>query len=700
MPTLTDFQSTTMVHRTGDVFNPPGLTNFLGCLQAAPGLMAVQHLTFAPYSQGDIWIGTLTLNDCCLHTSSLPIHYTWRPDRIDRHMRVDGFDLHTQTVMGVRAQTVTIALRIKNTAPIQQTARLRIQTGDGVIHSLGGWKTPYSPKEGPAISVTPWEGTPPPESLVRNTRTVLPDGAGLLYTSQTSTAYSLQATVPPPDNIDRSWLHFAVDLAPGEKRTLYFFIGIGGDKDRLKAAFEAWRLDPEAAFATAEADWQAEVDAVFTPGNDRYSGHLPTLLTENSDLQAIYLNAIIGVVYFKREPPDGSYGRTYTTLMPRYWVTTSFINDWSLSAYLLAMLDPDCLRKHVELWLARDIYSHFGTEYVSGGNAGNWYSCNDFALTRLITAYLRVTGDFDWLDHVAGERSIRAHLLAMARHYRDLDGGSGLADYGDRNSLLEAVGSYTHEVASLNAANVWMLREVASLLDYLGDEDETPVLRQEAAALVPKVQTLYVSGSGYWACRQPDGTLVPVRHVWDFIHTINFLHDDLPPVQIDEMITFFQQELQSPAWMAALSPLDEDIGFSLRPDHQWNGSFPGWVAFAACAVARAGRWEVLAGWLPGLARSANQGPYSQAHFVETYAEPEDGGARKAPTEWPYINDWAIVCVGGFVELVLFQLFGLEMGYAELTARPHLSPFDPEARLENVPYQGHLFTAHADGWERQ
>ncbi|HMB89365.1 MAG TPA: hypothetical protein VKP65_00870, partial [Rhodothermales bacterium] len=159
MPALTDFQSTTMVHRTGDVFNPPGLTNFLGCLQAAPGLMAVQHLTFAPYSQGDTWIGTLTLNDCCLHTSGLPIQYIWRPDRIDRHMHVDGFDLHTRTVMGVQKQSVTIALRIKNTASVQQTARLNIQTGDGVIHSLEGWKTPYSPKEGPAISVTPWEGT-------------------------------------------------------------------------------------------------------------------------------------------------------------------------------------------------------------------------------------------------------------------------------------------------------------------------------------------------------------------------------------------------------------------------------------------------------------------------------------------------------------------------------------------------------------
>lgn len=699
MPDLKDFQSTTMVHRTGDLFNPPGLTNFFGCLQAAPGIMAVQHLTFAPYSQGDTWIGTLTLNDRCLHTSGQPIHYLWRPDRIDRHMRLDSFDLHTRTVMGVRAQTVTIALRIKNTASDQQKVRLRIQTGDGVIHSRDGWKTPYSPKEGPAISVTPWEGTPPPETLVRNTRTMLPDGVGLWYASQTSTAFSLQATVPPPDSIDRSWLTFALDLAPGEERTLYFFVGVGGDKERLAATFEKWRGDPATSFVVAEADWQAEVEAVFTPSNDRYSGHLPTLVTQNEDLQRIYRNAIIGVVYFKREHPGSQYGRTYTTLMPRYWVTTTFMNDWSLSAYLLAMLDPDCLRKQVELWLARDIYSHFGTEYVSGGNAGNWYSCNDFALTRLITAYLRVTGDVGWLEQVVGGRSIQAHLLHMAHHYRDLDKGSGLADYGDRNSLLEAVGSYTHEVASLNAANVWILREVAALLDHLGKENEAEGLRQEAADLMPQVQALYVPGAGYWACRQPDGEMVPVRHVWDFIHTINFLYDNLPPEQIDEMVAFFQQELQSPAWMAALSPLDEDTGFSLRPDHQWNGSFPAWVAFAACALARAGRWKMLAGWLPGLARSANQGPYSQAHFVETYADPEEGGARKAPTEWPYINDWAIVCVGGFVELVLFHLFGVKMGFESFTAQPHLDLFDATARLEKIPYQGDLFTASASGWVR-
>jgi hypothetical protein len=180
-----------------------------------------------------------------------------------------------------------------------------------------------------------------------------------------------------------------------------------------------------------------------------------------------------------------------------------------------------------------------------------------------------------------------------------------------------------------------------------------------------------------------------VRHVWDFIHTLNFLHADLPATQVDEMVGFFRRELMTPAWLAALSPLDEDTGFSLRPDHQWNGSYPGWVALAASALVKAGRADLLQQWLPGLARTANQGPYSQAHFVETYAPAVEGGARKAPTEWPYINDWAILCAGGFFETVVLDLFGLDFGYARFEARPQMGLFDPAATLENVPHQGQL-----------
>ena len=41
---------------------------------------------------------------------------------------------------------------------------------------------------------------------------------------------------------------------------------------------------------------------------------------------------------------------------------------------------------------------------------------------------------------------------------------SGLADYGGLNNLLECVNTYLHEVASLNAANVFNLRAAAEVL--------------------------------------------------------------------------------------------------------------------------------------------------------------------------------------------------------------------------------------------
>jgi len=697
IPTPDEFRSAKMEARAGELFNPPGLSNFFGCLQTADDVLAIQHLTFAPYSMGEARLGVLAVNGCSLRASGLPVEYEWRPDRVTRRMRVGAIALESITVMGVREQSATVELRVTNTTSSPGPAHLRIQCGEGVIHSINNWKTPYSPRECPAISTTPWEGTPPPETLVRNHREPLPSGDGILHTSKTSVACAVQAASPAPDRVERAWLCFDWSLAAGETRALYFFAALGATPPDVLPLLDAWRRDPAAAIAAASADWTAEIEAVFTPGNTRYSGHLPLLETGDASLRALYLNAVIAAVYFKREHPLSAHGRVYTTLLPRYWIAISVINDWSLTALLLVMLDPECVRKQIELWLERDIYKIFGTEYVSGSNVGNWYSCNDYGMVRLITTWLRVTGRMDWLQTRAGGLTIREHLVCMAGHWRELDCGHGLADYGDRNSLLEAVGSYEHEVASLNAANVWMLREVALLLEHLGDARDAAQLRAEAAALIPEIQKLYVKGGGYWHCRQPDGSLVPARHIWDFIHVLNFLHEDLPDWQVAEMVDFFERELMTPHWLAALSPLDEDAGFSLRPDHQWNGSYPAWVALAAAALVRTNRVELLRKWLPGLARTAAQGPLSQAHLVENFAPLSGGGARKAPTEWPYITDWTVICAGSFFDFIVGDVFGFNPGYdasapAQSAPRPGLA--GPQATLRNVPCRGKLLCLKA------
>ena len=127
--TVKNFESVKMTHRAGELFNPPGLTNFWGCCQSALDVMAVQHLTFPPYSHGDAPLGSLTVNDCCIATEGVPVAYRWRPDRIERACKVDGLAIETLTVMGVAEQSVTIKLTIKNPARKQRDVKLRIRTG-------------------------------------------------------------------------------------------------------------------------------------------------------------------------------------------------------------------------------------------------------------------------------------------------------------------------------------------------------------------------------------------------------------------------------------------------------------------------------------------------------------------------------------------------------------------------------------------
>ena len=57
-------------------------------------------------------------------------------------------------------------------------------------------------------------------------------------------------------------------------------------------------------------------------------------------------------------------GRTYDTLMPRYWQTVTFIWDYYLSGTVHAMLDPKVIKVHPKVD-EMDIHTCFGSEYIS-----------------------------------------------------------------------------------------------------------------------------------------------------------------------------------------------------------------------------------------------------------------------------------------------------------------------------------------------
>jgi hypothetical protein len=355
------------------------------------------------------------------------------------------------------------------------------------------------------------------------------------------------------------------------------------------------------------------------------------------------------------------------------------------------------MRNQLRHWISLDIHSHFGTSSLTGGPVGRWYSVNDYAMIRLVHDYVRITGDVDFLSERVGSVTVAESIQEWATAWKALRRDTDLADYGEIDNLLECVSSYTHEVASLNAANVWSMRTAADLADLQGSSPAASELRASASELLPSVVSRYLPGEGIFSAGQPDGTQLAVRHCYDFSVVGTTIADDLSPTVRAEMVEFFQRELQTDNWMRALSPWDPDASYSPRPDHQWNGAYPAWPADAGRALAALGAPEVLTDWIAGLAQTANQGPMGQAHFVEEAVPGINGGARKAPPQLPYIIDWACSSSGAWIELVIEALFGVSVATdGTVTAAGCVAGIDPSATLRGLRVGGKSYEVHADG----
>jgi hypothetical protein len=696
IPTVDDLAADPVTHHYDDMIAPSGLTNFLGTARVDHDLTAISAVTFPPVSQGLTRTAACFVDGRLVESYGAPITHEWRPDRVRRSVSLPGLDLTTTTVCAPGETAVAIDVSATNTGDTARTVPITLTLAAGVAHSEDAWLDAVTPEE-------------------RN-RAALGD-ARLSFANRAGTAWSVQGVDTDAEvrlsgiapmagehevgigGIERGGeVTVRLELAPGATARFGYVHAVAATEDAAHAAFDRVAADVPNTVDSSESFWDRQLAAAFEPGNTEFSGHLPVLETSSDALRRLYWWGALGVIWFRRDFAGNVLGRSYDTLMPNYWATTTFIWDYSLSSITHALLDPEAMKAQLRHWIGSDIHTHFGTSSLTGGPVGRWYSVNDYAMTRLVHDYLRFTRDTGFLDETTGGRPVREHLRDWALAWQSLRGTGPLADYGEIDNLLECVSSYTHEVASLNAANVWNLRTVAEILAAQGDTDGAAALTAEADALVKAVADLYLPGRGHFAARQPDGTRVPVRHVYDFSVVGTTIAADLVAATRREMVEFYRRELQTGVWLRSLSPWDSDASFSPRPDHQWNGAYPAWPADAARSLIALGAPEVAIDWLPGLARSANQGPPGQAHFTEEAVPAVNGGARKAPPQLPYIIDWACSSAGAYVALVIESFFGVDPkpGAEFSAARGCIADLDPDAVLRGLRIGDRLVDVHADG----
>lgn len=598
-----------------------------------------------------------------------------------RESQVEGLKFTTEAFMPAKRRAAAQVIRVKNLGRAARSFTLGFDMRAAVSKKTTQWVV-NSPGE--ADNSIHWEA----------------DRGALIFQAQHTEAVSVQGIFPKASRVESGRMIVTdVALGPGETKEFHYVNAVEGTADAALAAYDQIQSSFDQVMRQNEAEFNSLLRSAFTEGNSDFSGYLPQLETDDESLWDLYQAGFKNLIFARRASPDSKYGTTYITLGGHVLPTLSFPWDTSLTSLSLALLDPDALRRLVENWFVQDMHQHLATDYVTGEAVGFWYGVNDMAIVRCAENYLRVTGDFAWLEKKIGESTVLDELVAHAMYWKQLDKlGHGFGDYGKIENLLEVVSTYLHETAGMNAGNVSSMRFVADLLEHRGESARASQLRADATELAKRInQKLYVPGKGWWKCGQPDGSFVEVRHCYDFLAVLDNMASDLSESQKEEVSRFFWEELHSEYWMRALSPNDVDATWNIRPDHSWLGAYAAWPPATAKGLYKIDPAERVSAWVKNLAKAGNQGPIGQAHFVETVFPLEDGAAYKCPNDPPYINDWCCIAGGGFTDLVIDTLFGANLTLFDgFKAQPKLKEFDANARLVNLRHQGKRYAISSNG----
>lgn len=438
--------------------------------------------------------------------------------------------------------------------------------------------------------------------------------------------------------------------------------------------------------------WAARWADVFTPKNNHFSGHLPILVTDDEKIKEIYYRSILTLLCLHR---------TNLKMCDRSFITSGerakgevYFWDTSMFATVFALLEPKGMKRQLRLFLKCDphggpiYYMDTGSQFV-----GKTYGANDMTIFRLVAAYLAVTNDSEFLSERVGSKTVLEHMETLATNWRKLqrDAGIMLADYGENENILECAPDYIHRIPSLNSANVWMMRSVASLYEQQGNTDKSKHLKDLSRRMSDAVLSTYKTGDGVWYALHRDGKRVELRHCYDFACIGKFMTEDLSSEMKEEMVAFVEDELLTETWMRAMSLSDPAAAISDRPDHGPMGAFDAWPAFTAATMCRLGAWDSGIDFLRRTQAALHEGVYAQAR--EFYGP---GRTRyNAPVRIAMRQGCMRECSGGgaFAEVIIDTLFGFlpKFGSANELYAPEKVRGDFRGMLLNVHRDGELFS---------
>lgn len=624
----------------GDLHTLPTVNSFMGGCQVGADLLSIEALTFPAFCQGGN-SGALNVDGNALQAAE----FQWFPYQVLRkaHTWDGNIELLSAVRMDHQQRCVMFRISVTNHGSRNRVADLQAPLAGMVRWVTDGWG---------------WF-IPRPQNPAEFRATLANQGRMLLIRdlhspAQVAFAFSAHAPASLTADADHGMAQWSLSLPAGGTGNIEIVMTVGGRESDVatQAAQVAARFD--SAFTAIHTQWQKTFLAAFQPGNTLFSGHLPTLHTADPDIRRVYYMSVVSLLAMVRGCFSTAH-RAYITGSPQCAASLMYFWDTFTWATLHALLDPVNMKNMLRRWLQLNIHSCYAQDMITGRGVGPWYSFNDFVVFNQFLAYIKTTGDTEFLNENIGGRPVIDQLEQMALWWKRLvKPYSPLADYGGRSNLLECVPTYTHVVASLNAANVWMMRQTAELRHRTGQTAQAETLSRKADRLAADVLKLYVPGRGYWNTVHPDGQRIAVRHCIDFFTVAYCMDTDLTAMMKREMTHFAADELLTTHWMRALSLNDAAAPESNRPDHGPMGAYDAWPPFTMEALCRLGQWNIATEFLKRCADTAHEGPFGQSH--ELLTTHRDSPVRKAQRGGQMYN---CSCSGAFAEIIIRNFFGFQ-----------------------------------------
>ena len=538
---------------------------------------------------------------------------------------------------------------------------------------------------------------------------LLPDGIGVSNSTQRKGVTSVVRPSRKPDAVftekDTVVWRWVTQLPKGGSMRIEFAAGdeVSTQMAQTDALVSKWAGSFNAYFDDCKKVWETRWTDAFTPGNNHFSGHLPVLKSTDA---ALIRNYYVGAWTML------ALERTQFPVHPRSFITsgeredgTQYYWDASMQATAWALLEPAGMKATLRRWLvqnprtgnasgyALDLRQTSGFDTKHYDNIGG-YAFDACTIFKTIDEYLRVTNDRTFLnDQLENGKSVIETMDSLATNWETLPKGhDGLANYGENNNLLECAPAYIHCVPSCNAQNVWMMRETAKWYVLHGNKERANELQTKAAALLPKVLSLYKPGDGVWNAWQLNGHRVELRHCVDFIYAGNALKQDLSLTQKSEMISFVKQELLTRDWMRAMSQKDSAAAHSDRPDHGPMGAYDGWIPLTVNTMWQLGDPAGAYAFYCRTAVVTSEGPFAQAR--EFFGP--NRNAYDAPVRIAMRQGCMKECISGvaFSDVVISTFFGFHPEAGDATVRNSSTPRPFSGELHHVHFAGKEWTMKA------